>query len=120
MSRLGYRDTRLGLGYRDMIPDIIGYPDIGYHHGPDIGSPDIGSPDIGTNIGIYRLGYRDQMSRYRVIQVEFPDIALIWNPDHLNRIWQIGTDVSEPCTDMFVLVQECKTCTCLYHVHTNM
>jgi len=33
--------------------------------------PDIGNPDIGINIGIYR--YRDQMSRYRVI--EFPDIA---------------------------------------------
>ena len=40
-------------------------------------------------------------------------------------IWQNYTDMSEPCTDMFVLVQECKTCmymvcTCLYHVHKNM
>jgi hypothetical protein len=54
-----------------VYPDIE--PDIGY----DIADtryrvfPDIGNPDIGINIGIYR--YRDQMSRYRVI--EFPDIA---------------------------------------------
>ncbi len=33
--------------------------------------PDIRYPDIGTNIWIYQ--YRDQMSRYRVI--EFPNIA---------------------------------------------
>ena len=38
---------------------------------PRRGSRSIGNPDIGINIGMYR--YRDQMSRYRVI--EFPDIA---------------------------------------------
>jgi hypothetical protein len=41
------------------------------------------------------------------------------------RIWQNGKDMSEPCTDMLVPVQECWTCTyhvctCLYHVHKYM
>jgi hypothetical protein len=38
------------------------------------------------------------------------------------RIWQNGKDMSEPCTDIFLPVQEGWTCTyhictCLYHVH---
>ncbi len=28
--------------------------------------------------------------------------CFIWNPTHLDRIWQTGTYVSEPCTDMYV------------------
>jgi hypothetical protein len=72
---IGYdiADTR----YR-VFPDIAesGIPISGHTRYPSRDSryrecPDIGNPDIGINIGISR--YRDQMSRYRV--VEFPDIA---------------------------------------------
>jgi hypothetical protein len=84
-----YRDTITRYRYIPILKPISGtilqIPDIGYFpiSGiPILGHtryresryrecPDIGNPDIGINIRIYR--YRDQMSRYRVI--EFPDIA---------------------------------------------
>ena len=56
----------------------------------EIGVPDdIGNPDIGINIGIYR--YRDQMSRYRVI--EFLDIAHDVSHTRLVTLlpaWEVG------------------------------
>ncbi len=52
-----------------------------------------------------------QVSRAEVQVDMSQSLACIWNPDHLDRdrIWQNGTDMSEPCTDMFVLqvVQDC-------------
>ncbi len=49
-------------------------------------------------------------------------MALIWNPDHLDKNWQIGTYVSVHCTDMYVHVYEVTyrhehVCTCYKHVH---
>ncbi len=46
----------------------------------------------------------------------------IWNPDHLDKNWQIGTYVSVQCTDMYVNVYEVTyrhehVCTCYKHVH---
>jgi hypothetical protein len=37
----------------------------------------------------------------------------IWNPDHLERIWQTGTDMYIQCTDMYVLLH-----TMYVHVYT--
>jgi hypothetical protein len=84
-----YRDMMSRYRYIPILNPISGtilqIPDIGYFpiSGIPISGhtryreslyrecPYIGNPNIGINIGIYR--YRDQMSRYRVI--EFPDIA---------------------------------------------
>ncbi len=47
---------------------------------------------------------------------------VIWNPTHLDRIWQNGTYVSEPCTYMSVHVHTSSwihehVCTWYIHVH---
>ena len=49
-------------------------------------------------------------------------MVYIWNADHLDRNWQIGTYVSEHGTDMYVHVHEftysCEhVCTWYIHVH---
>ncbi len=45
---------------------------------------------------------------------------VIWNPDHLDRIRQNTTYVSEPGTNMYVSVHTCSFMYLFVHVHDFM